>query len=150
MGEWELELDAFFDELALREETLKKLIAEAQVKAKAFFESVVIPAFDELKPSLERHDRTVLIVEREESATLRIDHQANLEFEYTLVVQKNYARPIIRTYDPADGKIKRSDKYLRSGIQDYTVGEISKEELARHFLDSYMDYLKYAQRSRLL
>jgi hypothetical protein len=150
MGEWELELDAFFDELAQREETLKKLIAEGQMRAAAFFESVVLPAYSELKPSLERHGRTVLIVEREESASIRIEVQERLEFEYTLVVQKTYARPIIRAYDPTEKKIKRSDKYLRTGIQDYTIAEISKEELMRHFLDAYMKYLKDAQRARLL
>jgi hypothetical protein len=150
MGEWEQELDAFFEELDQREERLKKLIAEAQMRAKVFFAEVVMPAFAELQPSLEKHGRTVLIVEREESATLRIERQAQLEFEYTLVVQKSYARPIIRAYDPAEDKVKRSDKYLRTGVQDYSVAEISKEELVRHFLDTYMEYLKYSQRARLL
>ena len=144
MEDWKKDLDDLFR--TTQEEAQKKKRGKEEDKSEAikFYESIVIPAFTELKSELERHGRKVKIYkESGEYASISIIHEGNEEYNYALKVRNLRPIPETEFTDIRIGKRFKSEGSMRSGSQDYIITDISKDEIIRHFLCGYKDHVKY-------
>jgi len=98
----------------------------------------------ELKEKLEEHGRTAEIYgDLGDCPSLSITYKDNEEFQYAIRVSGLRPTPESQFTDMRNGKRYNSKGYLRSGLQDYTIADISKEEIIKHFLYEYKNYVGY-------
>jgi hypothetical protein len=100
----------------------------------------------ELKEELEKHGRRVNVYEGlGDNPSISVTYKGNDELEYSIKISRGL-RPIpeIHFTDMRNGKRYKSEGYIRSGGQDYTIADISKNEIIKDFLNQYKDHVKYS------
>ena len=139
MSDWKKDMDSLFRGQEAKAKDDEQKLAKNRSEAEAFCSSQVVPAFEELKEELEKHDREVRISPGPSGASLLVEYKGNTEFEYSIHVKVYTARavPVQETRGFSEGKSWRSEGSLRSGLQDYTIDDITKEDIITNFLSSY-------------
>jgi len=107
----------------------------------AFHQEAVIPAFEELKNELTQHGRSVAYNTDGERALLEVHYQGRQELAYRVHIKASGdgVQPYVAT-DFRAGETRRShtgEEVIRPGSQDYTVADVTKDDIIRHFLDAY-------------
>jgi hypothetical protein len=136
MSDWKDNLAAHYRAKEEAQLSEAEQLAQSQKKAAEFFNTVVEPAFRELETEFQKHGRIVSIMVFPDHASLRIEHQGEVELDYTLQSRAAgrgvilYPERIIK--DKSNGRTFRSTGTMRTGAQGYTIDDITKDEIIRH------------------
>ena len=136
--DWQSDLDSFF--LNLERDETKTQIQQDEEQAGdniVFYKSVVMLAFDDIRTLLEKHGRTVTTHLGRDSGSIVVRFNDLEELNYSITTTGLNVFPEIRSIDPISGKRIRTEGVFREGAQDYTVADISKDELIAHCLKEY-------------
>ena len=142
MSNWRQQLDAAFQQAEAHKQQQQTTAAQEQSEAEEFFRTVALPAFEELKPELEKHGREVSVGAGRDSASIRVTYQGRLELQYVLKAHGRRPFPETRRIDHSTGQQYKAEGYLRSD-NNYTFADITADEIIRHFLADYTDHLKH-------
>ena len=109
-----------------------------------FYSEVVIPAFEELKIDLEKQQQKVNIIRNPEPISIAINSNSEEHFSYSIIVKKqavdNYPSPQVRYKNK--GKYHTEGGSFRIGIQNYTIAQITKDEIVQDFMTRYESHLQ--------
>lgn len=143
MDDWKSDLDSFFEAKASREEKQSKNLEANRKRVSDYISSVVIPAFEELKIELEKHGREVTIHMGSDLASLEVNYQMDLELDYRFKVRISAKGtfPYPETRFMEQGKRYIAEGYFRSGSQDFTIEDLSREEIIKSFLVDYKNHM---------
>jgi len=137
MADWRDSLNEFFEK-AEQEKQVKESSGLAH-----FIAGVVVPAFRELAAELEKRGRNVTIREAAESAAMIVTYGGEEEITYRVQGRTfpNGVLPYaeVRFRERKGLKFIRVEGMLRSGAPDYTLEEITGDEIAGNFLQYYMN-----------
>ncbi|MGB8311967.1 MAG: hypothetical protein WCE81_08910 [Halobacteriota archaeon] len=154
MDKWEEILNNTFEKISEvedKKQSEKEKAEQNRAKAKNFVSSVVAPAFEEIKPSLEMHNQKVSITtgetydKKEQYATITVkpnDPSSRLRFVYQLTFVP-YPNDILISYH---GKFVDEIGYeyelvpsgqIPSGITGNDISKISKDEIKEDFVLKY-------------
>jgi hypothetical protein len=147
MSDWKSNLVNFIskkeDEKTVEEEKLK--IYKAEVSK--FYSEVVLPAFEELKGEIEKHQREVKIFRGIDSASINVDYKGETEMDYSITVRifPTHAVPYYkyRVRDSSDGTDHNSEGDFQSVAQKSEISQITKAEIRIHWLDKYITELQH-------
>ena len=111
-------------------------------EVESFYSVKVVPAFEELRSELEKHGREVSIHAGKEYASIAVKFKGVEEYSYTIKVRispdRAFPYPESQIATRRDGKSHHmSGGFIRSGLQEYDVSDISKEEIIQDFLRGY-------------
>jgi len=135
MAEWRQQLDSFFEKKV--QLTPDKEITDFS----RFIAEVVMPAFEEVAPELEKHGRSVLIRNSVSSAAMIITFSGEEEMTYR-VQGRRYPNKVL-PYAEVRCRERRGLRYLtvesmfRSDSATYKLADISKDEIIQSFLENY-------------
>lgn len=107
----------------------------------AFISDVVLPAFAELDQELRKHGRDVTLRHTEASAALIVQHNGDEELAYR--IQGRMFPHGVLPFAQVRFRERKGLKYItvenmvRPGAATYKIGDISRDEIIRHFLDNY-------------
>ena len=151
MNTWQNNLKNMFDEKEEKESEKKERTKDSEIQFAEFIIQTVRPAFEELSIQLKRHKRTTGIFDNNRnyaSITVQKMSESGIteeEFQYVirLPLDAEQAYPITETHirDKKDGKTYVVQGSLRSGEQDYTTKDITKDDIIQHFLQQYEMYM---------
>ncbi len=135
MADWRNDLHSFFDQHDKQEQE-KELPPFV-----TFVRTVVLPAFQELKPELEAHGRTVTIRASDNAPAISIALDGQEEMTYRLqsrlCVDRMLPYAEIRIRQRNGLRLITVESMLRSGSGNYTLEDITQEEILRHVLQQY-------------
>lgn len=147
MRDWKQDLDAFFRNRgeAPRPSTTALLVRRNN-EAGAFIEQTVMPAFEELQTALAQYGREALLSTAHKgraAASIRVRNAGRDEFEYLIGVRVTPERavPYAELISHAGWPRRPIESPLWEGTQDYSVSDITKEEVIAHFLSTYKAHL---------
>ncbi len=140
MADWKNKLSAFFQEA----EKAKQEKSGADVAR--FINEVAIPAFEEIKREMERHGRAVAIRNQVSSASLTVCHSGEEELTYRIQCRVFPSRIVpyvdLRFRQRRGLRLLRAEAMLREGPAEYTINDISSQEIIDHFVDTYTRRVK--------
>ena len=147
MGDWKKKLNEVFEEAEEKGREKEKEEEKAYDEAENFLSKVIIPAFKELKLELERHGKNVEIgpekvIRGYPLAYIKVRSGDQEEITFKIEVKIPRAYPEIKYEHITDKGLYETLSTIRSGVQDYTVSDISKEEIIEAFLRVYRDYIR--------
>ena len=136
MTDWQTTLDSLF------EETRETKREKKETELSRFIQNVVNPAFEELRDQLTKHGRQVTMRETESSVVVLVHYEGKEELSYRIHGRlfPNGVLPYaaIRFKERKGLKMISVDSMLRRGASDYSIEELTKEEVIAHFLEHYM------------
>jgi len=134
--DWRNELHSFFEkhDKAEQEQELPPFVV--------FVRTVVLPAFESLKPEFERHGRVVSIRASDNAPAISIAFEGQEEMTYRLqsrlCVDRMLPYAEIRIRQRKGLRLITVESMLRSGpATSYTLEDITAEEVLRHVLQQY-------------
>jgi hypothetical protein len=140
MTDWKQELGSFFkeSEAAQEEEKLSDLAR--------FISDVAGPAFQQIAAELEKHGREVIMRMTASSAAVIVRQNGNEEITYRIQGRTfpNGVLPYaeVRFRERKGLKFIRVEDMVRSGNADYTIGDITQDEVIRSFLGHYKRHVR--------
>lgn len=115
--------------------------AAAEMTLAEFFDNVVMPAYDQIGAELRKHGREVKIRASEASAALTVTHAGDEELSYRVQgrVFPHGVRPFAEIRFKERNGLRRLtvEQMIRSGVPDYTLGDIAVQDIINHFLEQY-------------
>jgi hypothetical protein len=141
MGDWKKELSSFLTDKKKEKEEQRRLEQEG------FILHIVIPAFEEIKPELEKHERLVTIRNAATSASLKVEYDGEEEITYWVQCRSFSDRtvpfPEIRYHERRGVRFVRTEgTFGTTGSQKSSVADVTKEDIIRNFLSYYMRHSK--------
>jgi hypothetical protein len=154
MSDWKQDLDEFFRARGLAPRPSDsaprvRALVRRDEEAATFIAETVMPAFEELQEVLSQYGRVAQVgpvqlsptQRKRAAASIRVRAEGRDEFEYIIGV-----RVTLEQAFPYVELIQRwpwyaRERMIREGAQDYSVTDITKEEVIRHFLSSYKAHL---------
>lgn len=107
-----------------------------------FITEVAVPAFGELRGELEQHGRDVTVRAAEGTASVAVRHHGEEEITYRIQsrVFPNGVLPYadVRYRERKGLKLIRMESMFRSGQPDYTIHDVTKDEVIQSFLKHYL------------
>ena len=108
----------------------------------SFIRNVAIPAFEELRSELEQYGRDVTLRRADTSATLIVYNGGVEEITYR-IQSRTFPKGVVpfadmRFKERGGLKLVRRESMFRSGDADYTIQDVSKQEVIENFLSHYM------------
>jgi len=135
MSDWKGELSGFF------EESKKNRVEEEQSEMAGFLSRAVIPALNDLRLELMKHGRSVVVRESSNSAVIVVSHNGEEEISYRIRSRTfpNTVLPFaeIRFRERRGLRLISVESMFRSGSHDYSLSDVSKEEIIENFLENY-------------
>ena len=135
MTDWRKELNGFFQKT---EETKEQ---EERSELAGFIADTALPAFGQLSEELEKHGRDVTIRNSVTSATIIVSLHGDEELTYRIQGRTfpNNVLPYaeIRFRERKGLKLIKAESMFRSGPPDYTLSDITIDEIITNFLDHY-------------
>ena len=136
MSNWKSNLDNFF----------KKTEGEVRQKETSllsqFITDVAVSAFEEIGQELESHGRSVSIRHSENTAAIIVRHDGNEEMTYRIQGRMfpNGILPYadIRYRERKGLKLIRMETMFRSGEPDYSLMDVTQQEIIDNFLKHYL------------
>jgi len=148
MSDWKSDLESFFQDKQKETQVREEKLTHTKSEVATFFSTVVVPAFEEIKTELEKYQREVRVSSGTDFASIVVSYKGEAELGYSIKVRMRagsaFPYPETRFRDPTDGKMYRGEGFLRSGAQDYTVAQITKEEIIKHCLSDYKSHMPRA------
>ena len=142
MSDWKSDMEGFFQKQKTAQVDENKL-KETKSEVATFFSAVVIPAFEEIKTELKKYQRESNVFGGIDSASIVISYKGYTEFTYSIKVYPGTLFPCSEIHFRKRSGVKtyRAEGILRAGSQDYTVAQITKEEIIKQFLSDYKDHM---------
>ncbi len=141
MSDWKADLEDIFKKKETKKEEDNQRLKKVNSEISRFISQIVIPAFVEIKEEIEsKYQRMVKISDATKSATIKIEHYGQIEFDYSIKfeINRNGAFPYPEEQIPdTQGKNFQTKGFLRSGGQDYTTADITKDEIINHVILVY-------------
>jgi hypothetical protein len=143
MSDWKSDMKGFFQEKQKKGQVDGDKLKETKSEVARFFSAAVIPAFEEIKTELEKYQREGNVVGGIDSASIVISYKGYTEFTYSIKVHPGTQFPYseIHFRNPSEAKTYRAEGILRTGSQDCTIAQITKEEIIKHFLSDYKNHM---------
>ncbi|MGQ9661622.1 MAG: hypothetical protein ACUVWX_04685 [Kiritimatiellia bacterium] len=141
MNDWKTELDDFFAKRVRAGQT------DQGSELERFISDVVIPAFSELAEELEKHGREVTIRNSLTAASLIVYNKGEEELVYRIQGRGLASRGVpyveVRFRERKGLRLIRMETQFRpAGSPDYSMSDISKEEVIKNFLHHYMRHVR--------
>ncbi len=142
MKNWKKKLEAFFEKQKQEKEEKEEKHSHEKLRVEKFYSTIVIPAFEELKSEFKKHGREVkTYTERRDFASIIVQFEGEEELDYSIEVMLYpglaFPRPVIHYTEWASSRRLRVEGLFRTGIQDYDISDITKDEIIEHFLNAY-------------
>jgi hypothetical protein len=142
MKEWKKILASFFEKQKEGKGEKEEKRSQEKVRVEKFYATIVNPAFEELKSEFKKYGREVdVYTERRDFASIIVDFEGEEELDYSIEVMLSpglaFPRPVIHYTEWASSRRLRAEGFLRKGMQNYDVSDITKEEIIEHFLNEY-------------
>jgi hypothetical protein len=136
-NDWKKELGSFL------EEKRKDKKEERRLELEAFLRDVALPAFQELKAELERHERTVAIRDSPTSVSIKVAHNGEEEITYSLQARtfsdRTVPYPQVRFRERRGVRIVATEGTFGSGAAlSPAAQDVAKSDVIRNFLSYYM------------
>ncbi len=116
-------------------------VTEETGELNRFLTQTAMPAFEELCTELSKYGRTTQIRSSDSSATLTVSNNGEEEISYRLQGRTfpNGVLPFaeIRFRERNGLKLIRVESMVRSGAPDYSMSDISSDEIIGNFLQHY-------------
>ena len=143
MSDWKSDLEGFFHQKQKKAQVVEDKLKDTKSEVGTFFSAVVIPAFEEIKTELKKYQRESNVFGGIDSASIVISYKGYTEFTYSIKVYPGTVFPCseIHFRKPSEVKTYRAEGILRTGLQDYTIAQITKEEIIKQFLSDYKDHM---------
>ncbi len=115
-----------------------------------FFRLKVLPAFEEFKTVLEEQGREVTIGQGLEEVTIKVMFKGEEEIKYGVQAKVYGTRVVVHPvqFFSEEGQRYKGEGFFRSGIQNYSVDDLTKEEIIQHLLSEYKSRLQYLAQNR--
>jgi hypothetical protein len=111
-----------------------------------YVREILVPAFEEIAEELDKHGRTVKIHNAGSSAAMTISVDGTEEMTYRIRERQFPNGPLpyaeVRVRERKGLRLVTVETMLRSGQPDYTLDDISKQEIIDHFLQQYISRVK--------
>jgi hypothetical protein len=142
MKNWKKMLAGFFEKQKEEKWEKEEKHSREKLRVEKFYSTIVNPAFEELKSELKKHGREVeAYTERRDFASIIVQFEGEEELDYSIEVMLYpglaFPRPVIHYTEWASSRRLRIEGLLRTGIQDYDISDITKDEIIEHFLNEY-------------
>jgi hypothetical protein len=142
MKDWKKILASFFEKQKEEKGEKEAKRSKEKLRVEKYYATIVNPAFEELKSEFKKHGRKVEVyTERRDFASINVDFEGEEELDYSIEVMLSpglaFPRPVIHYTEWASSRRLRAEGFLRRGIQDYDISDITKEEIIEHFLIKY-------------
>lgn len=147
MSDWKQDLDALFRARGeVPQMSATDLLVHRNQEAHTFINQTVIPAFEELQEALSQYGREALLSTDHKgraAVSIRVLNAGLDEFVYLIGVRvmPERAIPYAEIVSHSGWPRRTSERMIRDGAQEYSVTDITKEEVIRHFLSSYATHL---------
>ena len=140
MADWRNNLAGFF------EATEEAQQQEERPEFDQFISGVVLPAFEEIRPELEIHGRTVTIRSALSTAVLIVYNAGDEELMYRIQPRTfpNGVRPFAEVRFRERKGLRRItvESMFRSGSPDYRLSDIARKEVIDNFVENYTRRVK--------
>jgi hypothetical protein len=138
VDKWKSDLKSAFEKQDRKSLSALKKKRTAEEEIKIFLADVVKPAFKEIKSEMGKHNRRVEIA-ISSRPSLQIYFDNNLELQFEIEFRNLHLAPQITTQDK-NGNYSNSELTFRSGAQDFTIHDISKNEIIDFIVKKYIDW----------
>jgi len=140
MSDWKQNLSEFL------QKTDKSRQKEKEPELSRFIARVVMPAFQEIAAEMELHNREVVMRNTATSAAIVVSNNKAEEIRYR-VQGRTFPHTVlpyaeVRYRERKGLKLISVESMLRSGLPNYTLDDVTKEEVISDFLDHYMRRVK--------
>lgn len=140
MNDWKKDLKAFF------QETDKTRQTEKEPELSRFITRVVVPAFRDITAEMEAHGRDATTRNTATSAAIIVSFKGDEEMRYR-IQGRTFPHTVlpyaeIRYRERKGLKLITIESMLRSGPPDYTLDDVTGDEVIRNFLEHYMRRVK--------
>lgn len=140
MADWQNTLDSFFIETE-KADNEPKLSPFEQ-----FITDAAIPAFEELRPALEKHGRRVVVRSSPSSAVITVFDGTTEEIMYRLQERTLPDRRLpyaqVRMRERGGLRLVTVEAMLRPGNSDYHIEDLTREDVINSVLQHYMSRVK--------
>ena len=140
MNDWKADLGRFFEET--RETREKQKVSEMD----NFIVSVALPAFEQIRIELAKYGREVTVRSSGSSAALIVLRGGEEEMTYRIQGRTfpNGVLPYaeVRSRERKGLKLVRAESMFRSGAPDYSITDVTTDEIIRNFLSHYTRRVK--------
>jgi hypothetical protein len=142
MKDWKKILASFFEKQKEEKGEKEKKRSKEKLRVEKFYATIVNPAFEELKSEFKKYGREVdIYTERRDFASIIVYFEGEEELDYLIEVMLYpglaFPRPVVHYTEWASSRRLRVEGLLRTGIQDYDISDITKDEIIEHFLNEY-------------
>lgn len=131
MSDWRADLEKFFTDLEPYPRSYPN---------DPFFRLKVHPVFEEIKEALNRHGRKVEIEPEVDGLRIAVSYEDTRELHLSIRVTEWRHHLVVQPTD--DWRGGSYESFIRGGINDYTVDEISKDEIRDYVLNQYKDRVR--------
>jgi hypothetical protein len=136
-NDWKSDLGSFLDEKR------KDKKEERRLELETFLRDEALPAFQELKIELEKHDRVVVIRDSPTSVSMKVTHLGEEEITYSLQARTFSDRTV--PYPAVRYRERRGVRYVATegtfgggATLSPAVQDVTKADVIRNFLSYYM------------
>jgi len=140
MADWQNTLDSFFKESEKADNEPKLTPFES------FVTEVAVPAFEELRPALEKHGRRVVVRSSASSAVITVFDGTTEEIMYRLQERTLPDRRLpyaqVRMRERGGLRLVTVEAMLRPGNSDYHIEDITRTDVINSVLQHYMSRVK--------
>ena len=144
MSGWKSDMEGFFHQKHKNAQLNEDKLKETKSEVATFFSVVVIPAFEEIKTELKKYQRESNVFGGIDSASIVISYKGYTEFTYSIKVYPGTRFPCSEIHFRRRSEVKtyRAEGILGTCSQDYTIAQITKEEIIKHFLSDYKKHVR--------
>ncbi len=140
MADWQNTLDSFFIET-------EKVDNEPRLSPfETFINEAAVPAFEELRPVLEKHGRRVVIRSSASSAVITVFDGTTEEIMYRLQERTLPDRRLpyaqVRMRERGGLRLVTVEAMLRTGNSDYHIEDLTRQDVINSVLQHYMSRVK--------
>ncbi len=140
MAEWINALDSFFQKTEKQDQETKLSPFEK------FISEVAVPAFEELRPALEKHGRRVVIRSSASSAVIAVFDGTTEEIMYRLQERTLPDRTLpyaqVRMRERGGLRLVTVEAGLRPGSSEYHMEDLVRTDVINSVLQHYMSRIK--------
>ena len=140
MADWQNTLDSFFKESEKADNEPKLTPFES------FVTEVAVPAFEELRPALEKHGRRVVVRSSASSAVITVFDGTTEEIMYRLQERTLPDRRLpyaqVRMRERGGLRLVTVEAMLRPGNSDYHIEDLTRQDVINSVLQHYMSRVK--------
>jgi hypothetical protein len=140
MADWQKSLDSFFKETEKADNEPKLSPFEK------FISDTAVPAFEEIRPALEKHGRRVVVRSSASSAVITVFDGTTEEIMYRIQERTLPDRRLpyaqVRMRERGGLRLVTVEAMLRTGNSDYHIEDLTRQDVINSVLQHYMSRVK--------